>query len=524
MRFKELYDTLTSVYTKDNVRKIKNLSDLGAFTFPKPITDKDATETPHYIMNKCLDMATENPIVSSAIEQLLSFIFPGKNIRVKTKHKKSKKWMEKWMSLRPRLKEELYKLLFTNVATGNAALQYIIGEKGENKGKLDDVFCLNDISRLYYNPDHKNIDEKYVYSIPLTVNEFYFDGKRMKPQFFNVKYIAGDVFFVKQVYGVPVSGEKLAMYITGWDRSGFYGRSSLASNIDVDNIMREIMSSWDTISKLKQIDQKIITPDGNGMYDVANQQYQNLIKLLEEGRGSYLFIPFQVKLLQQDIRTSKGYDTMVEVMEFLRRQIMMGLLPQHLTPWGDSSTTQGSEASLPPFLARVKSKQQEFIEFLNCAIIGKLRESYPFLSEDLTFELDAPEIMGQPYYIKMITGLKREGIITPQQAIAWMRNLGILSEKCFTEEKDIDEKIIDPFKMVGADALTFKPNDIDARSDAKQILDAIKQKEEQQKWKRMNDENPMNDTDEGLPETKKVLEEVEDENKEEIKKQVKGDN
>ena len=48
------------------------------------------------------------------------------------------------------------------------------------------------------------------------------------------------------------------------------------------------------------------------MIDIANQQYQELIRLLEQGRGGYLFLPFQVKLLQQDIRTSKGYDTMVE--------------------------------------------------------------------------------------------------------------------------------------------------------------------------------------------------------------------
>jgi hypothetical protein len=82
------------------------------------------------------------------------------------------------------------------------------------------------VSRIYYNPDHKSKEDEYVYAIPLTVKEFYFDGKLQKPEFFNVKYVNGDAFFVKQVYGIPVSGEKIARYKTGWSREGFYGRSS----------------------------------------------------------------------------------------------------------------------------------------------------------------------------------------------------------------------------------------------------------------------------------------------------------
>jgi hypothetical protein len=480
MRFSEIYDTLINVYTKDNYKKIDNLSNLGAFSYPTPITDKENINTPHYIMDRCLSMASENSIVSSAVEQVIMFIFPQKKLRVKSKSKKTEKWLNKWIKLRPDISEEMYKILFTNVATGNGIMQYVYNKEG----KLDNVYALNDVSRIYYNPDHKSKEDEYVYAIPLTVKEFYFDGKLQKPEFFNVKYVNGDAFFVKQVYGIPVSGEKIARYKTGWSREGFYGRSSLASCLDVDNIMREIMSSWDTISKLKQIDQKIITPDGNGMIDIANQQYQELIRLLEEGRGGYLFLPFQVKLLQQDIRTSKGYDTMVEVMEFLRRQIMMGLLPQFLTPWGESSTTQGSESSLPPFLARIKCKQGEFIQFLNNNLLNKLLLENPELSEDATFVLDAPEVMGETYYIKMISGLKRDGLITSQQAITWMKHLGIIDESIFNEEL-VEEKVVDPFRVMDKNAISFKPTDDDARRDALRIEDAIKQREQQQKYDSM---------------------------------------
>lgn len=506
IRFSEIYNTVKTGY-QHTVKKYDNLTDLGAFSFPRPITDKEEVNTPHYMMERCISMGLENPIVSSALEQVMAFVYPGKTLRSKSKDEKSKEWLDKWIKLRPELNEEIWKILWTNFVTGNGVLQYKYSEKHTNKyGKpiLDNVYALNDVGRLYFNPDYSNEKEKYVYSIPVTVKEFYYDGELRTPKFYNIKYIAGDVFFIKIVYGIPVSGKKISVYKTGLSREGYYGRSSLASCIDVDNIMREIFSSWDTISKLKQIDQKIITPDGNGMYDVANQQYENLIKLLEEGRGSYLFVPFQVKLLQQDIRTSKGYDTMVDVMEFLRRMIMMGLLPQHLTPWGDSSTTQGSEASLPPFLARIKSKQNEFIQFLNKTIINKLKMDEPWLSEDLSFELDAPEVMGEPYYIKMITGLKREGIITPQQAVCWMKHLGIIDETLFDVES-VEEKIVDPFKVLDKNAISFKPEDTDVKKDVLRILNNIKKREEEEEQKLQDQGETTNVVNDYMTDNRKVV-------------------
>lgn len=458
-------------------KNFMNLTELGGIGFDRGRTEKEATKTPHYIMNKCLTMAQENPIITGAIEELINFIFPGKRLNIKSSNEKTEKYLKKWIELRPGLNDELSRFLWTNVACGNAALQY-----AEKTGKkLDNVYCLNDISRIYFNPDHENEEDEYVYQIPLTVREFKFDGKIQKPKFFNIKYIAGDAFIVKQIYGIPVSSRILKRYKTGWSRDGYYGRSILASSIDADNIMNEILSSWDTISKLKQIDQKIITPDGSSVYEISNPQYKQIQNMLEDGRGSYTFIPFPIKFTQQDIRTSKGYDTMCEVMEFLRRMIMMGLLPQHLTPWGESSTTQGSESSLPPFLARVRSKQEEFIKTLNQIIIDRLRKDEPWLATDATFVLDAPEVMGETYYIDVITNLKREGIITQQQAIKWLSHIGVIRDDILTM-KENETKIVDPFKVMDKDAISFKPTDQDAKKDAMAILDAIKQKEEEQKF------------------------------------------
>jgi hypothetical protein len=48
--------------------------------------------------------------------------------------------------------------------------------------------------------------------------------------------------------------------------------------------------------------------------------------------------------------------------------------------------------------------------------------------------------------------------------------------------KENETKIVDPFKVMDKDAISFKPTDQDAKKDAMAILDAIKQKEEEQKF------------------------------------------
>jgi hypothetical protein len=137
---------------------------------------------------------------------------------------------------------------------------------------------------------------------------------------------------------------------------------------------------------------------------------------------------------------------------------------------------------MPPFLASVRSKQEEFIKAINNIIITRLREDEKWLAEDITFVVDAPEVMGEMYYINVITNLKTAGILNQQQSIDWMKKLGIIREDIL-EVPNIDEKIVDPFKVMDKDALGFKPTDTDAKKDMLGIINAIKQREEEQKFK-----------------------------------------
>lgn len=434
MRFREFFNNTGR-------KSFDSLTKLGAINFGRGITEKSYTRTPHYEMDKCLTIATDNPIVAPAINQLIDYIMPGNKVIIESEDDKTRKFLEKWHELRPDINREYKNILHTNIASGNGALQYIFN-KNEN---LDNIKSVNDTSRLFYNPDYEMEDQKFIYELPLTIRTFKFDGEYKVPEFYKIKYVANNTYIYKMVWGIPVSGKKIKRYLTGWSRDGYYGRSQLASGIDVHNIMFEIMNSWDTISKMKQINQKIITPDTkDGMLDLGNLDADSVAKMLEDATGSYTFLPMPLKLLQQDFKVAKGYDLMEGVFDILRRMMIMNLLPIHLTSWGDSSTTQGSEVSMPPYLARIINKQKEFSEFLTRTVIGKLREKYTWLAEDAKITFPYSNVMGDEYYIKIVTMLKREGIITSEKGAKMLVKMGVI-DKDMIEDNDTETKIVSPF-------------------------------------------------------------------------------
>jgi hypothetical protein len=124
----------------------------------------------------------------------------------------------------------------------------------------------------------------------------------------------------------------------------------------------------------------------------------------------------------------------------------MALLPQHLTPWNDSATTQGSETAMPPFLLRIKALQQEFAHFLNSTIIAELRKIEPNLASDATYVFDEPMLMRQDEYVRMFNDLTNSGIITKEQSQKYLIKIGVLDETILNSEiheADIDGKIDD---------------------------------------------------------------------------------
>jgi len=387
-------------------------------------------------------MFERNPIVTSGINQLVTYIIPNKKIKIKSSDKKTKDFLEKWHFDRTDFLEQIRNLQRTKYITGNGYLEKIKTKTKQGNTVLDNVFNLNDAARIYINPNSEEGFERYIFELPVGINSFYYMGKQHTPTYTKLQYMANYNWSFRQIYGIRLNGEDIAHYKSGWDRTGIYGKSPLASAIDADTVVDNILRSWNAITKNRMLSKKIISISDKVSSDVQIDQdrldqLQN--KLEDDERPFHLFnVPLQ--MLQSDVTTSNTYDTMQNVMDYLRKMIMVSLLPQHLTPWSADGTTQGTSEAMPSFVMRLKSEQNELIKFLNETIIGELRETYEWLAEDATYVLDEPIVRASENYVFMAYSLVNGGILTPMQAQRYLINLGVIEESLITDGSESEEK------------------------------------------------------------------------------------
>jgi len=420
-------------------KKVKTLSNIGAISFGKSLTGFHEEMTPHYEMSRCQEMYNRNPIVQSGVNQLATYILPNKHIKIQSTDERTQKFLTEWHNMRKGFLEEISNFLKTKLITGNAYL-----EKAYNTdGQLDNIFSINDSARIYINPNAEDGEEKYIYELPVGIQSFTYMGKIRIPQYYKIQYMTNYNWSFRQIYGVTLDAEKICMLKRGWRIDNIYGKAPLAAAIDADTIMDNILRSWNAISKNRMLSKKIISISDKVTSDMEIDQDrldQLQTKLEDDERAFHLFnVPLQI--LQTDVGTASTYDTMHNVMEYLRKMIMVSLLPQHMTPWSETGTTQGSSEAMPAFVMRLKAEQNQLIDFMNENIIGELRKSYPWLAEDATYVFDEPIVRASENYVFMAYSLVNGGILSPKQAQNYLVNIGVLDEKLFAEKSDSKESV-----------------------------------------------------------------------------------
>lgn len=416
---------LKEVFTVPEKEKVKNLKSFGAIGFGKAITGAHDEVTPHYEMRQCLQMFEQNPIVNSALSQYIMFLFPNKEIKIHSSDKRTKKFLEDWHKMRTQLLEEYRNLLLVNKMTGNG---YLEGKYIKMKGEiiLDNLSNVNDVGRIWININGED-SEYYIYELPVGIKSIYYNGEYRTPKFYTVQYMKNYVFQLQRIYGISLPKDQIKHYKTGWSRDGIYGRSQMASAIDADIILRNILSSWNAISLGRNVDRKLISISDNASdINVDQDRLTQLEDKLANTDDPYILFNIPLKFVQTDVSSQGKYDLMEGVVDMLRRMIMMSLLPQHLTSWSDSNTTQGSKESMPSFRLRLKAEQNSFINFLNNAVIGELRKTYPWLAPDATFVLDEPMVTDNESYINIVEKLLQMGTIDQNTAQQYLNKLNII--------------------------------------------------------------------------------------------------
>jgi len=421
MRFTELLKSKKEYTTssgKYKMAQVSDLGDLGGLSFSPGKTDKNVIRTPHYEFNKLAEMFETNPLVSSGVSQFVDLLIPNQRIKFYSKDKKTIEMLKEWHKPKKGFIQRIKTIAKNRMIFGNAPLQKI--KKG---GKLVNVFDYSDMTRIYVNPDDVDGKKAYLLQVPFGMQRFKFSGKVKIPEYHRLGYIKNYMYKQLNVYGVWISSQELVILKTGWSRDLLYGRSQLASAIDAHNIIIQILSTWDTVAKTRQLDQTIVTPvdytTGEAL-TLNPKAKKQIMDSLEDDSSSYKFIPMPVKFATEDIKTSGKYDLMDRALDILRKMVTMSLLPQFLTPWSDTATTQGAEASMPPFIARLRSIQAEIITFLNEEIIDELREDNPDIAEDATYVFDDP-VLNLRDYMSTMENMLRNKVVTPVEYIEVLR-------------------------------------------------------------------------------------------------------
>lgn len=361
----------------------RTVSNLGALKFGQSVF-RDETRYPHWEMDKCLQMYERRPIVNSGVNQLVSFII-GEDIVAASDDPKTHEFLNTWLAQRPKLKGEVRKMVTVGVVAGNVYAEPTYRPMSNGQPVLDNVFCIPDPSRVFYNLDTEATESDYwIYEVPIEIKVFPWRGDPVRPKFYRVNYVRGSVLFQKMVYGIALDRKKLFHLGTNWSRDGLYGRSFLASAIDNEEILAEILKNLGIISRSRALNIKLLSIGTEEDRATPEDTLRLQQEFKERREDEHIVLNKPVREIS--LSHQGQYDPMDNTIEWMRKEQQSGLIPNFLTPWGDQVNRATSNEVKIPFELHVKSLRQDFLDWLNDVIIGELRKSYDWLADDARIE------------------------------------------------------------------------------------------------------------------------------------------
>ena len=360
-------------------------STIGSSRF-RTTLDKEALKTPHFRMDRVLQMMEDDTAVSSGLNQLILFLIS--NAKFKSKDANTVKFANEWIRLRPNIADDLHNFAMLWAGCGNGYLEPVYASRGtNNEKKFDNIICFNDPSVMYINIDRKSDDEYWLVQVPMDVRMQ--DGKT--PEMCSVFYASGTQLQRFWIWAIKYPKTKFKHYTLGWNRGGMYGSGLLSSAIDNDDIKREILKNWALVAKFRAMGKKVFgfyTENGESIDPNEIEDIRQQFSALQEEESLILNRKFD----SADLTFTGQDNTMDAQIEYLHKSTGSALTPNFMTAFSqDSSLATATEAKIP-FSLQLKSLQARLIVILNDAVVKPLIESYSFLSKDLSFELETPEL------------------------------------------------------------------------------------------------------------------------------------
>lgn len=396
----------------------KFVSELGALRFSPGLFPDDEVRTPHVEMQKAIDAFMTRPQINSGIKQLALFL-TGNNIIMESGDKRTKDFLNEWIEKRKDMKKNIYNFVISSLVTGNGFFEFTFKKRTDGGLVLDNFFPITDSSRVYRNLINENDDDYWIYEVPVQLKAYPFQklsGElvQMRPKFYFINYVvSSSTLFRKSVYGIPIHKDKLRHFKWGWSRDMIYGRSFLASVIDDVSIVKEIIKNWSVISRYRALNSKIISignAENKATIDDMNK-FEADMRAKREHEHIILNKPHEISSLSN----VGEYDDMASPIDWLRRDVGSGLVPNYLTPWNSEVNRATSEEVRIVFQVELDNTKDDVINYLNKEIIGELRKSYPFLAEDATFVFQDVDLEPKTQKLSYAGQLYDNNIITTNE-------------------------------------------------------------------------------------------------------------
>jgi len=402
-RFKELFTTK------------KFITELGAIRFGTGIFPGDEQRTPHYEMTKATDAFLYRPQVNSAVKQLALFL-TGTNISIESRDPKTKDFLNAWLEKREDTKTKMNQFITSVIVTGNGYLEFTWKTMSDKSMVLDNFFPITDSARVYRYLINKDDTDYWIYEVPTELKTYPFSNlsgelAMMKPMFYFINYVlASSTVFRKSVYGIPIHKNKMRHFKWGWSKDMIYGRSFLMSVVDDIEIVREIIKNWSVISRYRALNTKIISI--GDQENRATVEDMNKFERDIRDKKQHEHIILNKPHTMNSLSNVGEYDDMSAPIDWLRKDVASGLVPNYLTPWNSEVNRATAEEVRIVFQLELESMKDEIINWLNKAIIGELEKSYPFIADDATFVFQNVDLEPKSQKLTFAPGLYADNIMT----------------------------------------------------------------------------------------------------------------
>ena len=354
-------------------------SDIGTTTFNLSL-NKEFYKTPHYRMQKVLEMLEDKPTAGAGVLQMVLFLLH--NLRFESEDQETQEFANEWLEKRAKSSEELTNFAYLWLACGTSYLEPTFS----SNGKFDNFFHVPDPSMVHLNILRKSDDEYWLLQVPQNVRQY----RGTTPKQYPVAYTQGQSLYYTYIWAIPMPKDALYQAIHGWSRNGFYGAGVLSSAVDDRDIEVEILKNWQMQAKYHALGKKIISVQGENGESVDPTEIEaikdDFQRLQEEDS---LIINRKIDAFDFAFNSDSN---MENNLEYLQKDMGAGTIPRYMTPFSqDSSFATAAEAKIP-FEMRLAQLQSILLKELDNFITKLLRESFSFLSEDLTLIADAPII------------------------------------------------------------------------------------------------------------------------------------